>query len=160
MTTAGWIRKFVTSHPDYKQDSYVSEEIAHDLLKASHDIGRGARHCPDLLGNQIVDPIEIQDAYGTDLKGKLSAAERAVLMGKMIDRALWRKKEVNRIRADSVCESSKSNVSVAGISGGNLARGAFPLSYSSTQDEESTSNVTGGGVFTKLSSTKRSNSFW
>ena len=31
-TTARWIRDVVTAHPEYKQDSVVSEGIAYDLL--------------------------------------------------------------------------------------------------------------------------------
>ena len=34
LTAATWIRNFVQSHPDYKQDSVVSQEINHDLLVA------------------------------------------------------------------------------------------------------------------------------
>ncbi|PYH48675.1 glutamate--cysteine ligase [Aspergillus saccharolyticus JOP 1030-1] len=33
-TGAKWIREFVASHPDYKQDSVVSEQICYDLVKA------------------------------------------------------------------------------------------------------------------------------
>lgn len=33
-TEATWIREFVRSHPEYKQDSVVSERINYDLLKA------------------------------------------------------------------------------------------------------------------------------
>ena len=32
-TPATWIRNFVRSHPSYKSDSVVSEEINYDLLK-------------------------------------------------------------------------------------------------------------------------------
>ena len=39
MTTAAWLRDFVTSHPDYKQDSVVTDEIAYDLVTACQDIG-------------------------------------------------------------------------------------------------------------------------
>lgn len=34
LTAATWIRNFVQSHPDYKQDSVVSQEINYDLLTA------------------------------------------------------------------------------------------------------------------------------
>ena len=51
MTTASWIRKFVTEHPDYKQDSVVSESIAYDLMIACKQIGEGERPCPELLGD-------------------------------------------------------------------------------------------------------------
>lgn len=39
MTTAAWLRNFVTTHPAYKQDSVVSEEIAYDLVTACQEIG-------------------------------------------------------------------------------------------------------------------------
>ncbi|KAF7271477.1 glutamate--cysteine ligase [Rhynchophorus ferrugineus] len=49
-TTASFIRDFVTSHPDYKHDSVVSEIINYDLLKTLKDIQEGSRSCPELLG--------------------------------------------------------------------------------------------------------------
>lgn len=50
LTTASWIRKFVTEHPDYKHDSVVSEIINYDLLKTVKDIQTGDKYCPLLLG--------------------------------------------------------------------------------------------------------------
>lgn len=50
MTTAGWIRKFITSHADYKQDSVVSERINYDLLLQMCKIQQGAEGCPELFG--------------------------------------------------------------------------------------------------------------
>jgi glutamate--cysteine ligase catalytic subunit len=32
-TMATWMRDFITKHPDYKQDSVVSESINYDLIK-------------------------------------------------------------------------------------------------------------------------------
>ncbi|RXW21302.1 hypothetical protein EST38_g4569 [Candolleomyces aberdarensis] len=49
ITAATWIRNFVQSHPDYKQDSVVSKEINFDLLVAIDEIERGVRKAPDLL---------------------------------------------------------------------------------------------------------------
>merc|ERR1711981_275888 len=45
-TNAKWIREFVRNHPEYKQDSVVSEEINYDLLKKLDDIceGRDIKH--------------------------------------------------------------------------------------------------------------------
>ncbi|ODH17932.1 glutamate-cysteine ligase [Paracoccidioides brasiliensis] len=44
-TNAKWIREFVARHPDYKQDSVVSEKICYDLVKAVEEVtekeGRG-----------------------------------------------------------------------------------------------------------------------
>jgi glutamate--cysteine ligase catalytic subunit len=34
MTPASWIRQFITSHPSYKKDSAVTDEINYDLVKA------------------------------------------------------------------------------------------------------------------------------
>lgn len=34
VTAATWIRNFIRSHPDYKFDSAINEEINYDLLKA------------------------------------------------------------------------------------------------------------------------------
>ena len=33
-TTAAWIRRFIQQHPDYKQDSVVSEKVSFDLIKS------------------------------------------------------------------------------------------------------------------------------
>lgn len=50
LTTASWIRNFVTKHPEYKQDSKVTEQINYDLLKTIKDIQQGNKSCPELLG--------------------------------------------------------------------------------------------------------------
>ena len=50
MTTAGWIRKQVLSHPDYKQDSVVSDKITSDLILAMKEVTESSV-CPDLLGS-------------------------------------------------------------------------------------------------------------
>ncbi|KAJ7593919.1 glutamate-cysteine ligase catalytic subunit [Mycena floridula] len=57
VTSATWMRNFVRSHPSYKHDSVVSEEINYDLLVAIDEIERGVRKATDLLpedyaGNQ------------------------------------------------------------------------------------------------------------
>jgi len=48
-TTATWMRDFIRSHPAYKKDSVISQEINYDLLKAADEIERGVRKAPDLL---------------------------------------------------------------------------------------------------------------
>lgn len=53
MTTAGWIRKFVNNHPDYKQDSVVSDKIAYDLYKQMKGISDGDIRCPELTGDLV-----------------------------------------------------------------------------------------------------------
>ncbi|ORX37103.1 glutamate-cysteine ligase-domain-containing protein [Kockovaella imperatae] len=54
VTPANWIRKFITTHPDYKHDSVVSQSITYDLAKAVDEIERGVRPCPELLGHNYV----------------------------------------------------------------------------------------------------------
>ncbi|KAI0075747.1 glutamate-cysteine ligase catalytic subunit [Panus rudis PR-1116 ss-1] len=51
-TPATWIRNFVRSHPAYKFDSVVSEEINYDLMVAIDEIERGLREVPELLPPQ------------------------------------------------------------------------------------------------------------
>ncbi|UZJ52030.1 hypothetical protein CBS101457_001350 [Exobasidium rhododendri] len=49
MTTASWMRKFIRSHPDYKQDSVVSAKINYDMIKTLDDIERGVVEAPGFL---------------------------------------------------------------------------------------------------------------
>jgi glutamate--cysteine ligase catalytic subunit len=49
------MRRFVTSHPAYKQDSVISPEIAHDLLVRCKGIGEGSIPCPEILGDIVLD---------------------------------------------------------------------------------------------------------
>jgi glutamate--cysteine ligase catalytic subunit len=38
VTPATWIRNFITSHPTYRRDSVVTEEINYDLAKAVDEV--------------------------------------------------------------------------------------------------------------------------
>ncbi|ORY89610.1 glutamate-cysteine ligase-domain-containing protein [Leucosporidium creatinivorum] len=49
VTTATWMRNFVHSHPAYKHDSVITEEINYDLIRAVDEIERGIRKEPTLL---------------------------------------------------------------------------------------------------------------
>jgi len=50
VTTAEWMRNFVSAHPDYKFDSIVSEKIAFDLLEKCVGITQGTERPPELFG--------------------------------------------------------------------------------------------------------------
>ncbi|XP_051159264.1 glutamate--cysteine ligase catalytic subunit [Leptopilina boulardi] len=50
LTTAAWLRKEVTTHPEYKKDSKITQLINYDLLKKVHDIESNKLSCPELLG--------------------------------------------------------------------------------------------------------------
>ncbi|XP_037300151.1 glutamate--cysteine ligase catalytic subunit [Manduca sexta] len=53
-TMATWMRNFVTTHSQYKQDSVVSEKINYDLLKTACGIQSGSIPAPTLLGGSTV----------------------------------------------------------------------------------------------------------
>ncbi len=48
---------FLRSHPDYANDSVVSDSMAYDLVKACNEIALGYRSCPELLGDIKIEPI-------------------------------------------------------------------------------------------------------
>lgn len=64
-TMAAWMRHFVTTHPQYKHDSVVSEKINYDLLKTAHGIQTGAIPAPTLLGGSNVSKTneDIPEAF-------------------------------------------------------------------------------------------------
>lgn len=76
ITPATWMRNFVRSHPAYKKDSVVSDEIAYDLMVACKEIGEGKLHVPELLGNVQIDPITPDDAYEVKLQSNRTQNER------------------------------------------------------------------------------------
>ncbi|XP_076326354.1 glutamate--cysteine ligase catalytic subunit-like isoform X2 [Tachypleus tridentatus] len=51
LTTAQWIREYILDHPDYRQDSVVTERINYDLLCTADRIQRGELKSPRLLGS-------------------------------------------------------------------------------------------------------------
>eukprot|EP00602_Paraphysomonas_sp_CaronLab_P001393 CAMPEP_0185025476 /NCGR_PEP_ID=MMETSP1103-20130426/8414_1 /TAXON_ID=36769 /ORGANISM="Paraphysomonas bandaiensis, Strain Caron Lab Isolate" /LENGTH=662 /DNA_ID=CAMNT_0027558679 /DNA_START=268 /DNA_END=2256 /DNA_ORIENTATION=- len=107
MTTASWIRKFVTEHPDYKHDSVVSSSIAYDLMIACKEIGEGDRACPELLGSTTISKVRPEDAYGQLLSGRTSSGEeRSALLRHLIQRAKARIPN-QRVRGMSLSESYK-----------------------------------------------------
>ncbi|XP_070493239.1 glutamate--cysteine ligase [Chironomus tepperi] len=50
LTTASWIRKEVLNHPDYKNDSIVTDKINYDLLKKAKKVQEGLLPCNELIG--------------------------------------------------------------------------------------------------------------
>lgn len=49
-TAATWMRQFVLSHPEYKQDSVVSDRINYDLITKIRDVSEGRCPCNELTG--------------------------------------------------------------------------------------------------------------
>ncbi|XP_028334703.1 glutamate--cysteine ligase catalytic subunit isoform X3 [Physeter macrocephalus] len=50
MTVARWMREFVANHPDYKQDSVITDEMNYSLLLKCNQIANELCECPELLG--------------------------------------------------------------------------------------------------------------
>ncbi|XP_076384766.1 glutamate--cysteine ligase isoform X1 [Megalopta genalis] len=53
LTTAAWLRKEVVSHPEYKNDSIITQRINYDLLKKIQKIVSNEISCPELHGTCI-----------------------------------------------------------------------------------------------------------
>ena len=51
LTTATWMRQVIRSHPEYKHDSVVTDNMVYDLLSRMKDISEGVCNCPELTGN-------------------------------------------------------------------------------------------------------------
>jgi len=80
LTNAAWMRQYVTNHPDYQEDSVVTQQIAFDLMKECHDIGIGATHIPELLGEFKIEPLSSQNPFPAALKNVADSQERAQLL--------------------------------------------------------------------------------
>ncbi|XP_069091896.1 glutamate--cysteine ligase catalytic subunit [Pleurodeles waltl] len=50
MTVARWMREFVANHPDYKQDSFITDKINYDLIVKCNQIANEQVECPELHG--------------------------------------------------------------------------------------------------------------
>lgn len=87
-TPATWMRKFVCAHPEYKQDSVVTQGIAYDLMKACDEIGRGQRACPELLGEIIIKPLAQERPWDKPLIGGRVEKTRSLLLQELAKRAV------------------------------------------------------------------------
>ncbi|KAI8035171.1 glutamate--cysteine ligase [Drosophila gunungcola] len=72
ITTATWMREQVLSHPDYKQDSVVSEGINYDLLKRIQGIQEGKQVEPALLGQGYHSKTKTKDFIPPALQKQLA----------------------------------------------------------------------------------------
>ncbi|KAM9665609.1 glutamate--cysteine ligase catalytic subunit isoform 2-T2 [Trichechus inunguis] len=53
MTVARWMREFITNHPDYKQDSVITDKINYSLILKCNQIANELCECPELLGSSF-----------------------------------------------------------------------------------------------------------
>ncbi|KAH8287586.1 hypothetical protein KR054_010436 [Drosophila jambulina] len=72
ITTATWMREQVLNHPDYKQDSVVSERINYDLLKRIQGIQEGKHVEPALLGQGYHSKTKTKDFIPPALQKQLA----------------------------------------------------------------------------------------
>ena len=92
-TTARWMRDFITSHPDYRQDSVVSDSIAYDLLVACEGIGDGSRSAQDLLGPDVtIRPLDLSLAYDVPLNSvRIQGKRRKEILESYMQRSSHRR---------------------------------------------------------------------
>ena len=87
VTPATWMRNFVRAHPDYKNDSVISNSIGYDLTVACKEIGEGIRHVPELLGDVRIAPVIPEGAYDVKLDSKrVSSKETLELLRRYTER--------------------------------------------------------------------------
>ena len=56
-TAAKWMRHKVATHPAYKNDSIVPDEVAYDVVQACAAVAEGRQREPMLLGKQWIPPL-------------------------------------------------------------------------------------------------------
>ncbi|XP_002023418.2 glutamate--cysteine ligase [Drosophila persimilis] len=72
ITTATWMRQQVLNHPDYKQDSVVTEGINYDMLKLIQGIQEGKHVEPALLGQGYHSKTKTKDFIPPALQKQLA----------------------------------------------------------------------------------------
>lgn len=77
LTTAQWMRKFVALHPDYKQDSVVSETICYDLINTFDRITRGELDAPELFGKPTSRTSDVLTKKCLEIKEGMAQIEAA-----------------------------------------------------------------------------------
>lgn len=86
VTTANWMRQRVLSHPAYKHDSVVSDEINYDLMIEMDKIGRDLMHPKELLGDILpqnqatssqVDTVNFSSDLSSCCVARKSSQQRA-----------------------------------------------------------------------------------
>ena len=73
LTTATWMRNFISQHPNYKQDSVVNDRITYDLMVACDRISKGET-CAELTGalrsHTVRDIVTCPISLGTKRKSE------------------------------------------------------------------------------------------
>ncbi len=84
-TTADYMRRFIMKHPDYRNDSVVSERITRDLVEHCRRITTGEVAAPELLGrfhyDRIPTGMETREGMMRRMQEKLDGPHDGLLLG-------------------------------------------------------------------------------
>ena len=84
-TTANYMRRFIMKHPEYRNDSVVSERITRDLVEHCRRITTGEVAAPELLGrfhyDRIPTGMETREEMIRRMYEKLDSSRDALLLG-------------------------------------------------------------------------------
>lgn len=93
-TNATYIREFIQSHAEYKDDSVVSDEICYDLMQRLEGITSGRIAAPRLLGNFHSESFSVEDETPDTMMKKmvqkLEGREGGLLRGSTMPRSALR----------------------------------------------------------------------
>ena len=78
-TTATWIRDYTQNHPDYRQNSHVSERINYDLAVLCDKISRGTEPCPDLFGTPKTKSVNVSSPKCIEVKEEVERLTEKIL---------------------------------------------------------------------------------
>lgn len=75
LTTAQWIRRYVELHPDYKEDSVVSESVCYDLMNTLQRISQGELGAPELFGKPTSKTSDVLLKKCLEIKEEMNKIE-------------------------------------------------------------------------------------
>lgn len=75
LTTAQWIRRYVELHPDYKEDSVVSESVCYDLMNTFQRISQGELGAPELFGKPTSKTSDVLLKKCLEIKEEMNKIE-------------------------------------------------------------------------------------
>lgn len=88
VTTATYLRSFITRHPLYQGDSVVSEQICYDLIDHCRLITNGEESAPDLLGRFYSEQLPTETETPERMMARMSAELDGALDGLLLGSSL------------------------------------------------------------------------
>ena len=59
LTTAQWLRCFISNHPLYQHDSIITAELNYDIIEICYGVTKGTIYAPELLGTYCSSDIRL-----------------------------------------------------------------------------------------------------